>query len=56
MGNSIKEIKKCAPKAIVKNGFSLSGTSARTIDSHEHIKNWLHKTFNGIVKEKIDYF
>ena len=55
-GNSIKEIKKCAPKAIVKNGFSISGTSARTIDSHEHIKNWLHKTFNGIVKEKIDYF
>ena len=43
MGNSIKEIKKCAPKAIVKNGFSISGTSARTIDSHEHIKNWLHK-------------
>ena len=54
-GNSINEIKKCAPNAIVKNGFSISGTSARTIDSHEHIKNWLHKKVNDIDEEKIDF-
>ena len=56
MGNSINEIKKCAPKAIVKNGFAISGTSARTNDSHESIKNWIHRIVNEIDDEKIDYF
>ena len=41
-GNSIEEIKKYAPKAIVKNGFALSGTEARKEESHEKIKNWFH--------------
>ena len=44
-GNSISEIKKYAPKAIVKKGFALSGVEARKSESHGSIKKW----FSNIV-------
>ena len=46
-GNSISEIKKYAPNAIVKNGFALSGTDARNIESHGSIKNWFHEVITS---------
>ena len=41
VGSSINDIKNSAPEADVKDGFPLSGSYARTNDSHEDIKNWL---------------
>ena len=41
LGNSINDIKNLAPKANVKDGFPLSGTYARTTESHEDINDWL---------------
>ena len=41
LGNSINDIKNLAPNAIVKDGFPLSGTYARTNESHEDIEDWL---------------
>ena len=46
-GNSISEIKKYAPNAIVKNGFALSGTDARNVESHGSIKNWFHEVITS---------
>ena len=46
-GNSISEIKKYAPNAIVKNGFALSGTDARNDESHGSIKNWFHEVITS---------
>ena len=46
-GNSISEIKKYAPNAIVKNGFALSGTDARNVESHGQIKNWFHEVITS---------
>ncbi len=55
VGNSINEIKKYAPKAIIKNGFPVSGTDARGEISHERIKKWFGNiNSNGEINEN-DY-
>ena len=41
LGSSINDIKNLVPNAIVKDGFPLSGTYARTTESHEDIEDWL---------------
>lgn len=51
LGNSINQIKKYAPKAIVEEGFFLTGVEVRGtdfIDSHEKIKRWI----NNIIESK----
>ena len=55
VGNSINEIKKYAPKAIIKNGFPVSWTDARGEISHERIKKWFGYIYsNGEINEN-DY-
>ena len=41
MGSSMSDIRNSAPKATVKDGFSLKGTEARDEDSHGDIREWL---------------
>ena len=41
IGNSVNQIKKSAPEAIVKEPLVLSGKEAREDDSHEKIKRWI---------------
>ena len=56
-GNSINDIKTSAPKADVKDGFSLRGTDARKTSSHESIRGWLKDQLNIDISEstvKID--
>ena len=55
VGNSINEIKKYAPKAIIKNGFPLSGTDARGDISHERIKKWFGNIYSSKKINEEDY-
>ena len=54
-GNTIKEIKESAPKAIIKSGFPLEGQYARKRDSRKDIKKWLEEKLNIHKNNDIDY-
>lgn len=55
-GNSIDDIIKCAPNSNIKDGFSLRGSYARTVQSREDINKWLNETLKINISENINVY
>jgi flavodoxin len=52
-GNSIDDIKKVVPKAVVKNGFALRGQNARKEEYRTEIETWLKNDLELQINQNI---
>ena len=52
-GNSINDIKKLAPKAVVKSGFALRGQNARKEEYRTEIEKWLKEDLELQINQNI---
>ena len=52
-GNSINDIKKLAPKAVVKSGFALRGQNARKEEYRAEIEKWLKEDLELQINQNI---